>query len=73
MVRLQKLRRIRAGELDDFPQSACRGFQGFCELNTRACPLLAVGEPGDWSLPTSEDETQAHPLFRASRSHRACP
>jgi uncharacterized protein YcsI (UPF0317 family) len=38
------------------PKAHAEVFKAFCELNSRACPLLAVGEPGDWSLPTLGDD-----------------
>lgn len=34
------------------PQHYASAFQTFCSLNAKACPLLAVGEPGSWALPS---------------------
>ncbi|MDP9651015.1 putative hydro-lyase [Paraburkholderia caledonica] len=34
------------------PQEYAADFRKLCELNARACPLLAVSEPGNWTLPT---------------------
>lgn len=33
------------------PQSHADAFLRFCQRNPKACPLLAVSEPGDWSVP----------------------
>ncbi len=33
------------------PQAHADEFLRFCQRNPRACPLLAVGEPGQWNLP----------------------
>ncbi|NRR33961.1 putative hydro-lyase [Oxalobacteraceae bacterium] len=33
------------------PQAHAHDFLLFCQRNARACPLLAVGEPGQWNLP----------------------
>jgi len=33
------------------PQAHAGDFLRFCTLNAKACPLLAVGEPGQWALP----------------------
>ncbi|PHV05476.1 hypothetical protein CSQ96_20150 [Janthinobacterium sp. BJB412] len=32
------------------PQAQADDFLRFCQRNPRACPLLAVGEPGQWNL-----------------------
>jgi len=37
------------------PQCSAADFLRFCQLNPRPCPLLAVGEPGDWTLPALGD------------------
>ena len=34
------------------PAQEAAGFVAFCHANARACPILAVGEPGDWRLPS---------------------
>ncbi|WP_347486013.1 putative hydro-lyase [Vandammella animalimorsus] len=33
------------------PQALAADFLRFCQRNPKACPLLAVSEPGDWRLP----------------------
>jgi uncharacterized protein YcsI (UPF0317 family) len=33
------------------PHSHADDFLRFCHLNPKACPLLAVGEPGQWAIP----------------------
>lgn len=33
------------------PQSYSSDFLRFAQLNPKACPLLAVGEPGQWAIP----------------------
>jgi uncharacterized protein YcsI (UPF0317 family) len=33
------------------PQAHAADFLRFAQLNPKACPLLAVGEPGQWSIP----------------------
>ncbi|WP_213309119.1 putative hydro-lyase [Paraburkholderia sacchari] len=48
-----------AGQCDGFvqanltivPEAHANAFQQFCELNAKACPLLAVSNPGEWTLP----------------------
>lgn len=39
------------GNLVILPQALAGDFERYCELNSQACPLLAVGAPGDASLP----------------------
>jgi uncharacterized protein YcsI (UPF0317 family) len=34
------------------PAQDAADFVAFCHANAQACPVLAVGEPGDWRLPT---------------------
>ncbi len=34
------------------PAQDAADFVAFCNANAQACPVLAVGEPGDWRLPT---------------------
>ncbi len=34
------------------PAQQATDFVAFCHANAQACPVLAVGEPGDWRLPT---------------------
>ena len=33
------------------PEAYAGDFLKFCMLNPKACPLLAVGEPGQWAIP----------------------
>ena len=33
------------------PEAFAHDFLRFCQRNPKACPLLAVGEPGDWRVP----------------------
>jgi uncharacterized protein YcsI (UPF0317 family) len=40
------------GNLVILPADAAGDFLRFCQRNPKPCPLLAVGEPGDPSLPT---------------------
>src|SRR5919109_980747 len=40
------------GNLAILPRDLATDFMRFCQLNPKPCPLLAVGEPGDWRLPT---------------------
>ncbi len=40
------------GNLVILPKADAEAFRRFCELNKAPCPLLAVGEPGDPTLPT---------------------
>ncbi|MFM0091975.1 DUF1445 domain-containing protein [Paraburkholderia sediminicola] len=34
------------------PERYASDFQTFCSLNPKACPLIAIGEPGSWKLPS---------------------
>ena len=38
------------------PHAFAADFLRFCELNPRPCPLIGVGTPGDFSLPTLGDD-----------------
>jgi uncharacterized protein YcsI (UPF0317 family) len=57
-VRSGEFRLPTAGYCGDFaqanlvilPQAYADAFLLFCQRNQRACPLLAVGEPGQWNL-----------------------
>jgi uncharacterized protein YcsI (UPF0317 family) len=57
-VRSGEFRLPTAGYCGDFaqanlvilPQAHADAFLLFCQRNQRACPLLAVGEPGQWNL-----------------------
>jgi len=44
------------GNLAILPGSLASDFMRFCQLNPKPCPLLAVGAPGDWRLPTLGDD-----------------
>ena len=33
------------------PRSVADDFKRFCELNPKPCPLVGVGQPGDWRIP----------------------
>ena len=53
------------GNLAILPGALASDFMRFCQLNPKPCPLLAVGAPGDWRLPS---------LGRRSRHpHRPLP
>jgi uncharacterized protein YcsI (UPF0317 family) len=39
------------GNLAILPRELATDFLRFCQLNPKPCPVLAVGEPGDWRLP----------------------
>lgn len=67
MTPIQLRHLIRSGEFRKPTSGACGGyaqanlvilpaahahdFLRFCQRNPQACPLLAVGEPGDWRVP----------------------
>ncbi|WP_233887984.1 putative hydro-lyase [Paraburkholderia flagellata] len=59
-VREGKFSGPTAGQCDVFvqanlaiiPEAHAIAFRHFCEQNAKACPLLAVGNPGEWTLPT---------------------
>jgi uncharacterized protein YcsI (UPF0317 family) len=40
------------GNLAILPNALAGDFMRFCQLNPKPCPLLAVGAPGDWRLPS---------------------
>lgn len=44
------------GNLVVLPKAWASDFLRFCLANPKPCPLLAVGEPGDPSLPTVGEE-----------------
>jgi len=58
-VRAGSFRASTAGLCGDFAQAnlailpdvVASDFLRFCVLNPKACPLLAVGEPGQWAIP----------------------
>jgi uncharacterized protein YcsI (UPF0317 family) len=49
------------------PAQFSDAFARFCELNTRACPLLARGTPGDPSLPALGDDIDVRSDLSAYR------
>jgi uncharacterized protein YcsI (UPF0317 family) len=57
-VRSGEFRKPTAGYCGDYaqanlvilPQTHADAFLLFCQRNPRACPLLAVGEPGEWNV-----------------------
>ena len=59
-VRNGQFREPTAGHCGDFaqanlailPKASADDFLRFCFLNPKACPLLGVGEQGQWSLPS---------------------
>ncbi|MEX2034489.1 MAG: hypothetical protein WEA28_04775, partial [Xanthobacteraceae bacterium] len=40
------------GNLAILPNELAYDFMRFCQLNPKPCPLLAVGAPGDFRLPS---------------------
>ena len=44
------------GNLAILPSELASDFMRFCQLNPKPCPLLAVGAPGDWRLPSLADD-----------------
>ncbi len=40
------------GNLAILPGALASDFMRFCQLNPKPCPVLAVGAPGDWRLPS---------------------
>lgn len=58
------------GNLVILPQAFAADFLRYCERNPKPCPLLAMGEPGDWSLPTLADDIDVRtdlPRYRVWR------
>jgi uncharacterized protein YcsI (UPF0317 family) len=55
------------------PASVAADFVGFCRANASACPLLAVGSPGDPGLPTLGADIDVRtdlPAYRVYRDGR---
>lgn len=58
-VRSGQFRKPTAGYCGDFaqanlailPEAHAHDFLRFCQSNPKACPLLGVGEPGQWHVP----------------------
>jgi len=44
------------GNLAILPNALASDFMRFCQLNPKPCPLLAVGAPGDWRLPSLAED-----------------
>ena len=44
------------GNLAILPAALANDFLRFCQLNPKPCPVLAVGAPGDWRLPSLADD-----------------
>src|SRR6516162_10653236 len=38
------------------PRALAEDFLRYCRLNPKPCPLIGVGEPGDWRLPALADD-----------------
>ena len=59
LVRAGEFRKPTSGQCGGFaqanlvilPQAQAHDFLLFCQRNPKACPLLAVGEPGAWDVP----------------------
>jgi len=59
------------GNLAILPQKLASDFMRFCQLNPKPCPLLAVGNPGDWRLPSLADDLDIRtdiPRYRVFRN-----
>ncbi|CAE6881133.1 MULTISPECIES: putative hydro-lyase [Paraburkholderia] len=60
------------------PQQYAVDFHWFCRLNDRACPLLAVGEPGSWKLPALGEDIDVrvdlpkYSVYRAGEPVQSC-
>ncbi|MEO0990405.1 MAG: DUF1445 domain-containing protein, partial [Pseudomonadota bacterium] len=60
------------------PQEVATEFLNFCNANTRACPLIAVTEPGqtDWPMLGSEIDIRrdvpAYNIYRDGRLAHTC-
>lgn len=44
------------GNLAILPAALANDFLRFCQLNPKPCPVLAVGAPGDWRLPSLAED-----------------
>jgi uncharacterized protein YcsI (UPF0317 family) len=44
------------GNLAILPGALASDFMRFCQLNPKPCPVLAVGAPGDWRLPSLAED-----------------
>lgn len=57
------------------PSAAAAEFHRFCHANPKPCPLLAVSEPGQWSMPTlgrDVDIRRDLPAYNVYRDGRLC-
>jgi uncharacterized protein YcsI (UPF0317 family) len=58
------------GNLAILPRDLAGDFMRFCHLNPKPCPLLAVGGPGDWRLPSLANDLDVRtdvPRYRVFR------
>jgi uncharacterized protein YcsI (UPF0317 family) len=58
------------GNLAILPAALASDFMRFCQLNPKPCPLLAVGAPGDWRLPSLAEDLDIRtdlPRYRVFR------
>jgi uncharacterized protein YcsI (UPF0317 family) len=58
------------GNLAILPNALASDFMRFCQLNPKPCPLLAVGTPGDWRLPSLAEDLDIRtdvPRYRVFR------
>ena len=58
------------GNLAILPAELASDFMRFCQLNPKPCPLLAVGAPGDWRLPSLAEDLDIRtdlPRYRVFR------
>jgi uncharacterized protein YcsI (UPF0317 family) len=57
------------------PSRFAADFMRFCVLNPRACPLLGVGEPGAWSIPSIGSDIDIRtdgPAYNVYRDGELC-
>jgi uncharacterized protein YcsI (UPF0317 family) len=57
------------------PARHAADFMRFCVLNPRACPLLGVGEPGQWALPALGEDLDIRsdvPAYNIYRDGELC-
>jgi len=61
------------GNVVILPRSWAQDFEGFCRANAKACPILAISEPGSPALPTlgaDIDMRRDLPRYRVYRDGR---
>ena len=59
------------GNLAILPSALATDFMRFCQLNPKPCPVLAVGAPGDWRLPSLGEDLDIRtdvPRYRVFRN-----